>query len=156
MILGVISDTHNLLRPEVFDVFAGVDRIIHAGDIGSADILVQLEAIAPVDAVYGNTDRFPLIESLKDRQELTLGDSRVFVTHIGGKPKEMRRFYPEVALANLVIFGHSHRPSHLVDDGVIFFNPGAAGPRRFSLPVTVGKIEIKDGEIKAEIVQLKV
>ncbi len=156
MIIGVISDTHNLLRSQVFDVFAGVDRIIHAGDVGSGDILAELETIAPVDAVYGNTDRVPLIETLKDRRELRLGDVRVFVTHIGAKPKEMRRFYPEVAHSDLVIFGHSHRPVHLVDDNVIFFNPGSAGPRRFSLPVTVGKIEISDGKIEAEIVQLKV
>jgi len=156
VIVGVISDTHNLLRPQVFDVFRGVDCIIHAGDIGSSDILVELEAIAPVHAVYGNTDRFPLIERLKDREELSLGQARVFVTHIGGKPKEMRRFYPEVANANIVIFGHSHRPLHLVEDGVIFFNPGSAGPRRFSLPVTVGTIEINDGGIEARIVELKV
>ncbi len=155
MIVGVISDTHNLLRPQVFEVFAGVDHIIHAGDIGSADILTELETIAPVDAVYGNTDRFPLIERLKDRVELSFADMRVFVTHIGGKPKEMRRFFPEVAQANMVIFGHSHRPMHLIDDGVIFLNPGSAGPRRFSLPVTVGKIEITDGKIEARIVELK-
>ncbi len=156
MIVGVISDTHNLLRPQVFDVFTGVDRIIHAGDIGSGDILVELETIAPVHAVYGNTDRFPLVERLKDREVLSLGDVRIFVTHIGGKPKEMRRFYPEVAHADVVIFGHSHRPLHLVNDNVIFFNPGSAGPRRFALPVTVGKIEVNEGKIEARIVELKV
>jgi hypothetical protein len=156
VIVGVISDTHNLLRPQVFDVFAGVDRIIHAGDVGSGDILVELETIAPVHAVYGNTDRFLLMERLKDKEELSFGSVRVFVTHIGGKPKEMRRFYPEVAQANVVIFGHSHRPLHLIDDGVIFFNPGSAGPRRFSLPVTVGKIEINDGKIEARIVELRI
>jgi len=156
VIVGVISDTHNLLRPQVFDVFKEVDCIIHAGDIGSSDILVELETIAPVFAVYGNTDRFPLSERLKDRQELNVGSARVFVTHIGGKPKEMRRFYPEVANAKIVIFGHSHRPLHVVDDGVVFFNPGSAGPRRFSLPVTVGKIDINDGGIEARIVELKV
>ena len=156
MIVGVISDTHNLLRPQVFDVFAGVDRIIHAGDIGSADVLTELQTIAPVNAVYGNTDRFPLIERLKDREELNLNGMRVFVTHIGGKPKEMRRFYPEVAHANIVIFGHSHRPVRLIDEGVVFLNPGSAGPRRFSLPVTVAKIEIADdGEIEAKIIALK-
>ena len=155
MIAGVISDTHNLLRPQIFDVFAGVDCIIHAGDIGSPDILTELQTIAPVHAVYGNTDRFPLVERLKDREELHVGGVRVFVTHIGGKPKEMRRFFPEVAQANVVIFGHSHRPLHLIDDNVIFFNPGSAGPRRFSLPVTVGKIEINDGKIEARIVELK-
>jgi len=156
VIVGIISDTHNLLRSQVFDVFAGVDQIIHAGDIGSGDILTELETIAPVHAVYGNTDRFPLIERLKDREQLSFGDVHVFVTHIGGKPKEMRRFYPEVALANVVIFGHSHRPLQVVDDGVIFFNPGSAGPRRFSLPVTVGKMEIRDGKIEAQIVELRV
>lgn len=155
MILGVISDTHNLLRPQVFDVFAGVDLIIHAGDVGSDDILTELQTIAPVRAVYGNTDRFPLIESLKDREQLSFGDIHVFVTHIGGKPKEMRRFYPEVALANVVIFGHSHRPLHLIDEDILFFNPGSAGPRRFSLPVTVGKIEVNNGQIDAKIVELK-
>ncbi|RPI20508.1 MAG: metallophosphoesterase [Acidobacteria bacterium] len=156
MIIGVISDTHNLLRPQVFEAFSGVDRIIHAGDIGSADILTELQALAPVHAVYGNTDRFPLVERLKDREELTLGSTRVFVTHVGGKPQDMSRFYPEVASADLVIFGHSHRPVHVVQDNVVFFNPGSAGPRRFSLPVTVGKIEINDGVIDARIIELKV
>lgn len=156
MILGVISDTHNLLRPQVFDVFAGVDLIIHAGDVGSDEIITELETISPVRAVHGNTDRFPLTERLKDREELVLGEVRVFVTHIGGKPKEMRRFYPEVARADLVIFGHSHRPLRLVDEGITFFNPGSAGPRRFSLPVTVGRVEITDGRIEARIIELKV
>ncbi|HXK62387.1 MAG TPA: metallophosphoesterase family protein [Acidobacteriota bacterium] len=155
MIIGVISDTHNLLRPEVFEVFSRVDRIIHAGDIGTADILTELEALAPVHAVYGNTDRFPLVERLKDRELLIFGDTRIFVTHIGGKPSEMRRFYPEIAYCNIVIFGHSHRPQHLVEDQIIFFNPGSAGPRRFSLPVTVGTIEIHNGAIDARIIELR-
>lgn len=154
MRVGVLSDTHGLLRPQVLEMFRGVDSIIHAGDVGSDDILTELETIAAVHAVYGNCDRFPLAERLNDRETLDLEGVRTFVTHIGGKPKEIRRFYPEAQDARLVIFGHSHRASQVEEDGILFFNPGAAGPKRFSLRPSVGLIDIRDGRIDARIVEI--
>jgi uncharacterized protein len=153
--IGVISDTHNLLRPGIFDLFREVDCIIHAGDVGSADILSGLRTIAPVYAVHGNCDRYPLTEELRASEMLFLADLQIFLTHIGGRPQEMRRFYPEIAGCDLVIFGHSHRSSHLVEEGVVFFNPGAAGPRRFRLPVTVGTIEVTDRRITPQIIEIE-
>jgi uncharacterized protein len=156
VVIGIISDTHGLLRPEVFQQFEGVELIVHAGDVGPPDLLDELGAIAPVKAVYGNTDRFPLLERLPDRLWLQLEEVRVFVTHIGGRPPVMRARYPEIAGANLVVFGHSHRPLLAEDNGVTFFNPGAAGPRRFSLPVTLGLVEIQGAALRARVVELKV
>ena len=154
MKIGVLSDTHNLLRPQILQLFQGVDCIVHAGDVGSADILVQLESVSRVYAVYGNCDRFPLTDQLKDREIINLQGVRTFITHIGGKPKEMRQFYPDLPGSRLVIFGHSHRASQIEDGGILFFNPGAAGPRRFSLRPTVGFIEINDGALEAKIVEI--
>jgi uncharacterized protein len=156
VVIGIISDTHGLLRPEVFQQFEGVELIVHAGDVGPPDLLDELGAIAPVKAVYGNTDRFPLLERLPDRLWLQLEEVRVFVTHIGGRPPVMRARYPEIAGANLVVFGHSHRPLLAEDNGVSFFNPGAAGPRRFSLPVTLGLVEIQGAALRARVVELKI
>jgi putative phosphoesterase len=154
VIVGVISDTHNLLRPEARAALQGVDAIIHAGDIGSPEILTDLLNLAPVYAVHGNCDRYPLTEDLRDREIFYLAGIQVFVTHIGGRPQEMRRYYPEIKGCQLVVFGHSHRASVQIDDGIVFFNPGAAGPRRFSLPVTVGKVMIEDGRIDAEVIEI--
>ncbi len=155
MLIGVISDTHGWLRPEVFEHFENVDRIIHAGDIGSADVLQELESLAPVQAVYGNVDRFPLIERLPDRLFLNLEKVPIFVTHIGGKPKEIQDRYPDAKDAKIVIFGHSHRALKAEHAGILYFNPGSAGPQRFGLSPTVGKILVRDGSIvKAEILEL--
>ncbi|MDA2927862.1 metallophosphatase family protein [Acidobacteria bacterium AH-259-G07] len=154
MLVGVISDTHGLLRPQVFDLFRDVECIIHAGDIGNEGILIQLRSLAPVHAVYGNTDRFPLVEKLPEKKSFQLEGVRVFLTHIGGKPKKMRSHYPEVGQSDLVIFGHTHRPLQVDEGGVLFFNPGSAGPRRFLFPVTLGKIQIQDSSISAEIIEV--
>ncbi|MDA2939180.1 metallophosphatase family protein [Acidobacteria bacterium AH-259-A15] len=154
MLIGVISDTHGLLRPQVFDLFQDVQCIIHAGDIGSEDILVELSTLAPVHAVYGNTDRFPLLEKLPERKCFQLEAVRVFLTHIGGKPKKMRSRYAEVGRSDLVIFGHTHRPLQVEEGGVLFFNPGSAGPRRFLFPVTLGKIQIHGSSIYPEIIEV--
>ena len=154
MLVGVISDTHGLLRPQVFDLFQDVDTIIHAGDIGDQDILSELRTVAPVQAVYGNTDGFPLAEQFPPQKSFQLEEVKVFLTHIGGSPQQMRSLYPEIEESDLVIFGHSHQPLHIEDGGTLFFNPGSAGPVRFSLPVTLGKIEIRKSEISAEIVEI--
>lgn len=154
MIIGVISDTHGLLRPQVFEKLDGADTLIHAGDIGAPEVLTELEAIAPVYAVYGNTDHFPLIETLPETRLLEMSGVSIFITHIGGKPKEMRSRYREIDRARIVIFGHSHKPLQLEENNTLFFNPGSAGPRRFSLPVTVGKLYLEGSNISSEIIPL--
>ncbi len=147
MRLGVISDTHGLLRPEVFDVFSGVDHILHAGDVGSASLLTDLEAIAPVTAVYGNTDGWDLRERLPQVAALELDGFNVVVTHgdqLGvPNPARLHAAYPD---AEILIFGHTHRPMlTLVDVVVTVMNPGGAGPRRFDLPASVGILELEAG-----------
>lgn len=148
MRLGVISDTHGLLRPEVFEAFAGVDHILHAGDIGSLDILTDLEAIAPVTAVYGNTDDFEVRAKVPRVAEIELDGFRIVVTHgdqFGrGVPSEgFHAAYPD---ADILIHGHTHIPKlELVDVVVTVMNPGAAGPRRFDIPASVGILELEAG-----------
>jgi len=154
MLVGVISDTHGLLRPQVFDLFQDVETIIHAGDIGDQNILSDLRTLAPVQAVCGNTDGFPLTEQFPPKRSFQLEDVKVFLTHIGGSPQQMRSLYPEIEDSDLVIFGHSHKALHVQDGKILFFNPGSAGPVRFSLPVTLGKIRIEKSSIAAEIVEI--
>jgi uncharacterized protein len=164
LLVGVISDTRGLLRPQGFDLFADVTCIVHAGDVGDEKILDELSTLAPVHAVYGNTDGFPLVERLPeirfgdypfDNVRFQLEGVGVFVTHVGGNPEEMRSLYPQVGTSDLVIFGHSHKPSNITDGGIVFFNPGSAGPRRFTLPVTVGKIGIEPSRISTEIIEIE-
>jgi putative phosphoesterase len=154
MLVGVISDTHGLLRPQVFDLFQDVETILHAGDIGDQDVLSELRSLAPVQAVCGNTDGFPITEQFPPHRSFQLEEVKVFLTHIGGSPQQMRSLYPEIQKSDLVIFGHSHKPLQVQDGGTLFFNPGSAGPARFSLPVTLGKIEIRKSEVFAEIVEI--
>ena len=138
--IGVISDTHGLLRPEVIEVFRGVSHIIHAGDIGSDGIIDALKEIAPVTFVRGNNDD----ASGYDIQRVTIGELRVLVTHILPRPRAIGKNVAgslRRAPADLVVFGHSHLPHDEVIDGVRFFNPASAGPRRFDYPVSVGMIE---------------
>ncbi len=147
MRLGIIADTHGLLRPEVFDVFAEVDQILHAGDIGSLEVLNALEAIAPVTAVYGNCDDFEVRARVpavvRQRFEgldfvLTHGD------HLGSPtPDGLYAVYPD---AEVIIYGHTHRPLlTLLDRVVTVMNPGGAGRRRFDLPPSVGIMELESG-----------
>ncbi len=147
MRLGIISDTHGLLRPEVFDVFQDVDHILHAGDLGPLELLGELEAIAPVTAVWGNTDAFEVQARLPAVAQLELDGFRIVVTHghqFGSPtPEKLNAAYPE---AELLIFGHTHRPLlTIVDVVVTAMNPGGAGPRRFDLPASVGIIELEAG-----------
>lgn len=155
MLIGVIADTHGLLRPQVFDVFSGVDRILHAGDIGRDEgILTELGALAPVDAVYGNTDGFPLSERLPEWQILTFGRVRVFLTHICGGPARFRLDWPGIGEIEAAVFGHSHKPLVQRENGILFLNPGSAGPKRFSLPISVGLLRIEGSRVDGEIVPL--
>jgi uncharacterized protein len=141
MRIGIISDTHGLFRPEVADVFANVDHILHAGDVGGEHVLRALRELAPVTSVGGNNDEES--DGL-DIVRVTLGTTRILLTHILPKPEKPRA---EVlaslksAPADLVVFGHSHLPHNEVIHGVAFFNPASAGPRRFRNPVLVGMLE---------------
>jgi putative phosphoesterase len=148
--VGVISDTHGLLRPEAVAALQGSDYIIHAGDVGDPGILAQLAAIAPVTAVRGNVDGGAWARDLPPTNVLQVEQATIYVIHDLGTLD----LDPRAARFAAVIFGHSHRPSREVRDGVLFFNPGAAGPRRFSLPVTVGRLRIVEGDLFPEILAL--
>lgn len=154
MRVGLISDTHGTLRNEVFTAFDGVDRILHAGDIGPYDLLVELEAIAPVTAVYGNTDRFDVRERVEEVARVEAAGHRVWVMHghqLGSPdPARLRAALPD---ADIIVYGHTHRP--LVDrtDGVLVVNPGAAGAARFGLEPSVAILTFDDGR-RVELVGL--
>ncbi len=143
----MISDTHGLLRAEVFEVFNGVDRILHAGDIGNGEILTELEALAPVTAVWGNTDGFELRARLPEVVETRIEGFDFLIIHghqLGvPTPDGLNRAYPD---AEVIIFGHTHKPLlTLVDQVVTVMNPGGAGPFRFGLPASVGILELEPG-----------
>ena len=147
MRLGVISDTHGLLRPEVFDAFAEVDHILHAGDIGSLELLAELEALGPVTAVYGNTDGFELRNRVPRVALVELDGFDIVVTHgdqFGSPtPEKLNAAFPE---AQILVYGHTHRPLlTIVDVVVTVMNPGSAGPRRFKIPPSVGILELEAG-----------
>src|SRR5258707_11586334 len=145
MRLGVISDTHGQLRPEVFDVFAAVDHILHGGDVGTRQILIELEALAPVTAVFGNTDGPALRSRLPQVATVELDGFAVVVTHgdqLGAPtPAILHEAFPA---AEIIVYGHTHTPLlELVDRTVTVVNPGSAGPRRFNLPVSVAILELE-------------
>jgi putative phosphoesterase len=147
MRLGIIADTHGLLRPEVFDVFQDVDRIIHAGDIGPLDLLAELEAIAPVTAVYGNTDGFDVRARVPGIVQTRIEGLDFVILHgdqLGSPtPERLHVAYPD---AEVIIYGHTHRPLLTAIDVVVtVMNPGGAGPRRFDLPASVGIMELEAG-----------
>ena len=147
MRLGIISDTHGLLRPEVFEVFAEVDHILHAGDIGPPDILTELETLAPVTAVYGNTDGWDIRSRVPQVASLRLDGFDIVVTHgdqFGSPtPEKLNAAFPD---AEILIYGHTHRPLlTTVDVVVTVMNPGGAGPKRFDLPPSVGIMELEAG-----------
>lgn len=147
MRLGVISDTHGLLRPEVLDVFREVDHILHAGDVGAWELIVELQAVAPVTAVYGNTDGTELRTRLPQVAALQLDGFDIVVTHgdqLGSPtPAGLHEAFPG---AEIILYGHTHKPLlELVDRTVTVMNPGSAGQRRFDLPVSVGILELEPG-----------
>jgi putative phosphoesterase len=150
MRIGLISDTHGLLRPQALAALAGVERIIHAGDIGNAAVLDALAAIAPVDVVRGNNDTGAWAAAIPHDATLEYDGVRIYLLH---DIKELKGRMPPV---QVVIAGHSHKPLVQEMDGVLRINPGSAGPRRFKLPVTVGLLEIVDGRATATIVALAV
>ena len=151
-LVGVISDTHGLLRPEAVAALAGVDTIVHAGDIGSAEILDALRRIAPVIAVRGNNDRDAWAAPLPEIARLEIGATRIWVVH---DLKELAED-PASAGVGVVISGHSHRPRVERRAVLLLLSPGSAGPRRFSLPVAVARLHLAPAGPRAEIVELAV
>jgi putative phosphoesterase len=152
VIVGVISDTHGLLRPQAIDALRGSDVIIHAGDVGNADVIDRLGGIAPTFVVRGNIDKGSWAAKLPMTELVDVGESRMFVLH------EISQFDLDPATAGFaaVVFGHSHQPSIETRQGVLFLNPGSAGPRRFKLPVTVARVRVSGRRLCPEIVQLQV
>jgi hypothetical protein len=150
MAIGVISDTHGLLRTEAKEALRGSELILHAGDLGSAEVLRALKRIAPVVAVRGNVDLAAWAKRLHAAEVAECAEKSFYILH---RITELD-LKPKAAGFAAVIYGHSHQPLIEWRDGVLFFNPGSAGPRRFSLPVTVGRIEIVDGELRPEIIPL--
>jgi putative phosphoesterase len=151
MLIGVISDTHGLLRPEAFAALKGVEHILHAGDVGDVAILDALRKIAPVTAIRGNVDTHGACARLPATDVVELGGKLFYLVH----SVHDLDIDPVVAGVAMVVSGHSHKASVSVKGDVVFFNPGSAGPRRFSLPVTVGFVTVEDG-LEASVMELVV
>ncbi len=150
LVIGLISDTHGLFRSEIKPIFAGVDYIIHAGDIGDRAVLYQLEEIAPVTTVLGNTDSCIKLEDIYESAILITPCVSIYIIHDAGNLD----LDPAKAGFNAVVHGHTHAPSIHNREGILFVNPGSAGPRRHSLPVSVGKLAISGDKLEAAIVNL--
>jgi len=151
-LVGVISDTHGLLRPQALEALAGAQLVVHAGDIGSPDILPGLARLAPVEAVRGNVDIEAWARSIPETTVVEIQGRTLYVLH------DLKRLDsdPRAAGFDAVISGHSHVPANEVRNGVLHFNPGSAGPRRFRLPVSVGRLWVSSTGIRGEIVALNV
>jgi len=150
--IGLISDTHSLLRPEAISFLRGCDHIVHAGDIGHAGILDQLSTLAPVTAVRGNNDRGPWADRLAQTELVQVGELFIYAVHdIAELDIE-----PNAAGVQVVVSGHSHRPLVQRRDGVLYVNPGSAGPRRFKLPISVGELMVDGTGVSARLVELAV
>jgi len=148
--IGLISDTHGLLRPQALERLRGAAHIIHAGDIGDAGILAALRALAPITAVRGNNDRKPWARAVRDTETVTLAGVRVHVLHDLAELD----LDPVAQGVRVVVSGHSHRPRVEERAGVLYVNPGSAGPRRFRLPVALARLEIHGVRVRAEIEEL--
>ncbi len=151
MILGVISDTHGLLRPEAIEALRGSGGILHAGDVGAPEILEALAQIAPVTAIRGNVDTDVWARALPKTEVVEAGGVAIYMLHDLGQL--------DLKLGTggfrVVVYGHSHQPKIEEKNGVLYFNPGSAGPRRFHLPVSLGKLLIREREVRAELIELK-
>jgi len=150
VLLGVISDTHGLLRSEAVRALEGVDHIVHAGDIGNPEILVELEGIAPVTAVRGNMDWGEWTADLQETEVLEIGGVSVYLLH----DLELLDLNPGVAGFDAVVFGHTHLPEVRRADGVLYLNPGSAGPVRESKPVALAVVDVVGGSLAPRIVTL--
>ena len=152
MRIGIISDTHGLLRPEAVELLRGSEHIIHAGDIGSPEIIPALEKIAPVTAIRGNVDTQPWARRFAETEVVEVAGLHIYVIH----DVNALDLNPRAAGFAAVISGHSHQPKQEMKDGVLYFNPGSAGPRRFSLPVSIGRLEIGRQGIQGSLHTLEI
>ncbi len=150
ILIGVISDTHGLLRPEALEGLSGSKQIIHAGDLGSPEILEALSAIAPVTVVRGNIDKGAWARKLPATEVLELSGVSIYILH----DLAQLDLKPKTAGFAVVVSGHTHVPKQETHDGVLYFNPGSAGPRRFKLPVSLGKLIVEDGIVRGELLTL--
>lgn len=148
--LGIISDTHGLLRPEARDALAGCDAILHAGDIGCKDVLDELAAIAPLTAIRGNVDKWA--DQLPDTEVVEIEGRYLYLIH----DVDQLDLDPQAAGFDAVICGHSHKPAVRERDGVLYLNPGSAGPRRFTLPVTVARLDVLPDGLRPKVIELDV
>src|ERR1700745_3157199 len=151
MIVGVISDTHGLLRPEAIEMLRGSEHIIHAGDIGAPEIIPELEKLAPVTAIRGNVAQIAWCRKFPETEVVELGGLHIYILH----NVNAIDLNPKAAGFASVISGHSHKPHQETKSGVLYFNPGSAGPRRFKLPITVGRLEIKGAALNATVLSLE-
>ena len=151
-LIGVLSDTHGLLRPELLAALANVYHILHAGDVGDPDILTELEHIAPVTAIRGNIDTHGLCALLPATEAIELAGCLIYIVHA----REDLDLNPQAAGVAAVVYGHSHKPSIEHHHGVLYLNPGSAGPRRFNLPITFALLRIENSIPTAEIVSLEI
>ena len=150
--IGVISDTHGLLRPEAISALRRCDHIVHGGDIGDPDILKKLSALAPTIAVRGNNDRGPWAEGIAETECRQIGEILIYIVHdIADLEVD-----PKAAGVHVVVSGHSHAPSITTRDGVLYVNPGSAGPRRFKLPVSIAEIVLRGNAVSGRIIELSV
>ena len=151
-LIGVISDTHGLVRPQAIEAMAGADLVLHAGDIGNQEVLDTLNQIAPVIAVRGNNDKGEWAQSLPDWEVVEIGSVSIYMLH----DLKQIDISPTADLFQVVVSGHSHKPVVEERRGVIYLNPGSAGPRRFTLPVCVANLHIVDDKVHADIIELSV
>ena len=152
MKIGLIADTHGLLRPEALAALQGVDHLIHAGDIGGAHILTELERIAPLSVVRGNNDGDAWADNIAERLTLRFGAVSLYLLH----DLKQLDIDPKAEGIDVVIAGHSHKPLHEERDGVLYLNPGSAGPRRFKLPISVALLHIDGDAVRFELITLGV
>jgi len=152
ILIGVISDTHGLLRPEALLALRGSEHIIHAGDVGAPEILEKLANLAPLTAIGGNVDKGAWARTLAENEVIEIVGISIYVVH----DLAQLELKPEAAGFQVVISGHSHIPKQEMRNGVLYFNPGSAGPRRFKLPVTVGRLIVERGSVRGEIIPISV
>jgi putative phosphoesterase len=150
--IGVISDTHGLLRSEAVEALRGSALILHAGDVGVPEVLTELQKIAPVTAVRGNVDQAAWARELRNREVVEIEGVSIYVLHV----LDELDLKPEAAGFGVVVYGHSHMPKSEVKNGVLYFNPGSAGPRRFKLPVTAGRLVVEGRTVRGEIIEFGV
>lgn len=150
-LIGVISDTHGMLRSQVKEIFKDCDLIIHAGDIGNIDILNELKKISRVIAIKGNVDRSDLTDNLNYTEQVEFISNRIYIIHDLSKLS----IDPKAKGIDIVIYGHSHKAEIKKINNILYFNPGSAGPRRFKLPITAGLLKVAENKIEPEIIELK-